>query len=1160
MRLKRLNIRTLPGIEPGFTFEPPGAGVNIVTGPNAVGKSSLARALGYLLRGQKSDPQALSLEAEFENGKSGWRVLRNGSQIAWYRDGNPVAPPALPATGLEGLYRLSVEHLLAGDDTDRGLAQELRNRLHGGFDLDAPRKSTRLTSRFAQVDEKTLREAEKSLRQAERDYDDLERQEQEELPRLNREIEAAGDAQKRLQRLQQALDLHTAIETKKSCAQELEVYPPGMDRLRGDELERLAGLEQKREAQQDKLREQERRLHGARAALDKTGFAQTRPDPGALDAMELCLQQLGQKMERRNNAREALAEAEAALKNARSHFNGAGEPPRLDAQSLERAEAVAAPLIRAEARRDALHPKLEQAGNPPDETEINRLYEAGGALREWQAASAAETGDRPAAGGRPLRMALWFVLAASGLAAALAWLQQALPAMVSALAAFGVAAWGLFRMRRPRAGSPAGAARQRFERTGLAGPPDWSRVAVDEYLRSGIEKPYNALVLQRERAAQAGEIRAQLDKVEAEIASLRERKQEAAAQLGFDPKWPGVKPDIFLQHCRQLAEAESRHSRALAGLEAVKRDIAQDVAELREFLAPWRSAAAAAPQEADESRDEDRDIHRLQVFFQELKQRAQSAKDAQGDITRAEETIRSIEQEINDNRADTGKLFTGCGVEAEERGELDRRLGLLDEWKATQEALYGAQVEEKRIRSLVEPHLEIIGDIDAGRLVKIQDELAAASSQAGRHTELVRRQAEITTRLKDAGADQKLSRARAAADSARTALQDKREKAWLFEATEVLLDDVEQTYQAEHVPPTLKRAQELFREITHGAFDLQLENDGRFSARDMRQSAQRNLEQLSSGTRMQLLLALRLAWIEAQEQGGETLPLFLDEALTTSAEDRFAVMANSLERLADTEGRQVFYLSARRHEAALWKQSTGNEPPVIDLAETRFPREAHPPQDYDIVLPPSLPSPEGRDPETYASVLGVPLVSPRLEPGAIHLFYLLRDNLDLLYELIKEWRITSLGQLETLLGSNAVSAAVTDTGFRDRLRQRCGVVHIWTTFWRQGRGRPVDRIALEQSGAVSETFIDRVADLSEEVKGDGAVLVQALRNGRAPRFQSGKIEELERWLADEGYTDEEEILSAEERRRLTLQQSMFDTGADVEDLNRVITWLESATL
>ena len=98
MRLKRLTIHTLPGIKPGFTFEPPDAGVSIVTGPNAVGKSSLVRALGYLLRGgQKGDPPALYLEAEFESNGAAWRVLRSGSQVAWYRNGSPASPPTLPA-------------------------------------------------------------------------------------------------------------------------------------------------------------------------------------------------------------------------------------------------------------------------------------------------------------------------------------------------------------------------------------------------------------------------------------------------------------------------------------------------------------------------------------------------------------------------------------------------------------------------------------------------------------------------------------------------------------------------------------------------------------------------------------------------------------------------------------------------------------------------------------------------------------------------------------------------------------------------------------------------------------------------------------------------------------------------------------------------------
>ena len=1154
MHLKRLKIQSLPGIEPGFTFEPPGSGINIVTGPNAIGKSSLARALGYLLRGgQRNDPLALFLEAEFESNGTAWRARRNGSQVAWYRDGSPTSMPALPGADQTGLYRLSMEHLLACDKYDTGLAQELRNRLRGGFNLDAPR--LKLGLRFAQNEDKNLRNAEQTLRHAEGEYDALERLELEELPRLNREIKSAEEAQSRLKRLQHGLDLHKAIEERKSCADDLKAYPIGMDRLRGDEQKRLAGLEEKSEALQEKLKEHERKLHGTEAALEETGLQQSEPDSERLNAIELHLQRLREKVRDHSNAREAVVQADAGLKSARGHFNGAGEPPGLDAQSLSQADAVAAPLIKAQYRRDELQLKLVQAGDVPDEAEINKFYDAGSALREWLAATTVESGSQPESPDRRLRFALWIILAASGLATLLAGIQQALPAVVAALVSLSGAAWGLFiqHRRRPDTGSQADAAEHHFIRTGLAPPPVWSVAAVQEYLRANVEKRYGALILQREWSAQAAGICAELEKVEEDIARLQARKQEVAADVGFDPELPSVSPDIFIQYCRQLAEAESRHVQAKARVGAVERDIAKDTMLVRDFLIPWRSADAPALENAEEEQY----ISLLQASFQHLKNRAIDAREARKDITRHQDDIQSNMKDIEVNRDDISALFAGCGLGPGAHIELERRLGLLGEWNSKRDATQKAEFEEERIRSLLESHPEIIRDVEEARIAELQNNYDATGRQASEHKRLVEQRAEITTRLKDAGADHKLSQARAAVDSASAVLQDKREKACLHEATEILINEVEQAYHAENEPEVLSRARALFREITANAYDLQLDQDDTFLAMDQRQQALRNLDELSSGTRMQLLLALRLAWIEAQEQGGETLPLFLDEALTTSDEDRFAVMANSLERLAGMENRQIFYLSARRHECMLWKHATGSEPPIIDLAMVRFPQEAYLPQDYNIVLPPSLQPPDSREPEAYASALGVPLLNPRLEPDAVHLFYLLRDNLDMLYQLMDTWRITCLGQLETLLDSEAVSAAITDTELQDRLRQRSSIIRIWMALWRRGRGRPVNRIALEQSGIVSETFIDRVASLTEIVREDGKALVQALRAGRVSGFRTSKIEELECWLADEDYTGQEEILSMEERERRTLQQAMTSEGADITDVNQVVNWLES---
>ena len=68
MRLASIDIRSLPGIDPIHLddFQP---GVNFIVGPNAVGKSSLIRALHLLLAPpRRGDPTALSLATTLVDG------------------------------------------------------------------------------------------------------------------------------------------------------------------------------------------------------------------------------------------------------------------------------------------------------------------------------------------------------------------------------------------------------------------------------------------------------------------------------------------------------------------------------------------------------------------------------------------------------------------------------------------------------------------------------------------------------------------------------------------------------------------------------------------------------------------------------------------------------------------------------------------------------------------------------------------------------------------------------------------------------------------------------------------------------------------------------------------------------------------------------------
>ena len=1150
MHLRRLSIHALPGIEPGFTFEPRDAGLNLVIGPNAIGKSSLARALAYLLGNRGSDPAALSLEADFESGDARWRVSRNGAQIVWRRNGEVASRPVLPGADRIGLFRLSVEHLLDSDDaSDKELAERLWREVHGNFDLSAPR--IEITRRFALHEAGRLAGAGSERRRVESEYLDLQRREAE-LPDLERRIEESVAAGARREHLEQALDLADAIDARKARQAALEGFPPEMDLLRGDEIERLEEMASRARALHEELHRLRSDREAAEADLERTGLAQSSPAPEEMQAVEERLRLLDTQAIERSTAQAAWTEAGAELRDTAAQFNDDRDPPRLDAGASRRAEAIALPLISAQARRRELREQLDLAGEAPEAAEIDLQRDGVEALRAWLAGNAADSGGTRASG-TSARIACWVALTFAAFVAGAAYFEGALVALAGALASLIALGLGLFllRARRPAAPAPTQEAKRRFGDTGLSPPPQWDEHAVRRHLREEIESRLNELTLQQARAAGSERIALQIRETDETIETLEEQRVAFAAEVGFDPRLPVAEFQRFVHLCSEWDRARNRHAREGARVELLDREMAEAVCLVGEFLARWRTVDAPAPGDSAGPPDP----VSLRSAFDDLKWRIDAAGKAGQRIRVCASDIRSLEQRMAEIDEAVVALFTQTGIESRDRAALADRVQRLAQWREARDALQEAGTKESLVRDRLAEQLELVARAESGERIRLQAELEASSREADEHTLLIQQRAQIETRLNDAGKDRKLEQAAAEEDRARQALEDKRDEALLAVATRTLLDDVEQAFEAEHEPEVLRRARKLFEEVTARTFDLRLRGDGTFIAHDVRLGAPRALSELSSGTRMQLLLTLRMAWIETQEHGGETLPLFLDEALTTSDEERFAVVAQSLERLA---GRQIFYLSARRHEPALWEQATGARPAVIDLASVRFPPDRHPLEVYRLEAPPSLPAPDGRSAEEYASLLGVPPhVDPHRPEGGIHLFHLLRDDLALLHTLMDTWRISSLGQIEGLLASDAAPTALSDEGLRRRLRLRCQVVRTWVALWRQGRGRPVDRGVLEQCPAVSATFIDRVADLAASVQGDGESLVQALRAGKVDRFRLGKMGELELWLADEGYTDHEERLSGEDRRRLMLQRLAPATEADADDVNLVVGWMEA---
>lgn len=503
-----------------------------------------------------------------------------------------------------------------------------------------------------------------------------------------------------------------------------------------------------------------------------------------------------------------------------------------------------------------------------------------------------------------------------------------------------------------------------------------------------------------------------------------------------------------------------------------------------------------------------------------LAERLRQRDDARRAIAAAEESRERLAGAAASREAAIAALFEGAGLGLDEEAELHRRLGLLEEWRSLDRRLAEVRGAEDLLRGELVGSPDLLLHVDAGdepALLRRRDALREQSEGA---QALAEESARIRTLVGQASRGRDLEQARAARQRAEDALRARYDESVLADAGAFLLDRIEEEYVNSSRPAVLRRAEDWFARFTRHRFALEVAaagnggHSGAFRARETETGERRALSALSSGTRMQLLLAVRIAFALEAERGRTPLPLFLDEALTTADPERYRAAVESLRRLAEEDGRQIFYLTAQPDEAAYWAAARPN---VIDLAEwRRTGRAVDRPSEVELPpAPPEPPHPGGRSPEEYAVLIEAAPIAPWDPPAGIHLFHLLRDDLDLLRRLLGA-DVDRLGPLASLLASGEAGLVLSEPEGA-ALRRRIAGAEAWIEAWREGRGRPVGRDALEASGAVTGRFLPDVSALAESAAGGARALLQALGEGAVPRFRTGSRRRLEEWFADHGY-------------------------------------------
>lgn len=1114
MRLVKLEIQRLEGIDLPFTLQGLEPGVNVILGPNTIGKSSLGRAFMALLRPTREDGQP-SLAAEFADRGGALRVERRyGPQAHWMRLGESIPAPALLEPEMLASLVIRAEDL-ASSDVRRGfhsdLARRIERELAGGFDLAELRglDPMHLGLQAGGKERRDLQSARNARRKIEQEHQGLKGRE-DSLGALREQREAAKRAGLELQRVERALELVELRGEAQRAALKLAEFPGQLARLQSDAGERLKKLEEQLEKARAELETAKRAAMQAEGDIELLGLGKS--ELGAAQVQEF-EQRLGQRQrtgEHLDTARLREREAAAALERVQQALGSqrTGTGASVTADDVERASAALEDLLElraTEAAAERLLDSLPEAA--PDSARAQTLRRGIEALDAWLRAPRGERSDERS-DERRARGLLALLALASLLLAAVA---EAPAWKVLGLLLLAAGAWIVFFLRGAAQGGEAEQARSAFDGLDLEAPLAWEASAA-RTRRDQLANELDALERARLEFERRREPERALRRARKEIEERLESLAARAGELGFDARQLDASLLRWLGLLRQQDEASAELARAAASRAGLEAQAERQAGELATALAAFVDVQPG-----------ERDPHRLGTLLADLGQRVRDRDSALLTLRGAERDVERLRGTIAEREQELAALFAGAGLDPSERAELLRRIELLPAHSQAAKDAAAAEVRVRHQEQQLAEDPELLRRARADEREALATQRAQLAALAGKQEELGSQVARIEQELETARAGAQLEGALFAEQRAEEALAQRLEEQLLAQAGQFLLERVEEGHRHQRTG-ALKRAEEWFRRFTHHQFELEL-RAGELCARDMLQGACRGLAELSTATRVQLLLAVRLAFLEQAEGGREPLPLFLDEVLATSDLGRSKAVIETVAELARS-GRQVLYLTARPEEAARWRELLGDAVALHDLAAIRGRAAAAvDPAQLEAHTALEVPARGELSLAEYGKLLGVPPLDPWRE-DSIHVFHLLGEHDALLRKLL-ELRYGSLGQLGALL-DDPFARGVFSEGELEELRCRLALARALFAAWREGRGRPVDLGWLAAQPSVSDRFRTAVQELARECELDARLLIERLRQRAVPHFQEGKRNELEEALSAAGHISDAEPLGREQ--------------------------------
>ncbi|MCL6596830.1 MAG: AAA family ATPase [Firmicutes bacterium] len=942
MILRRLVVEAFGAVR-DLDLDGLGGGLTLLYGPNEAGKSTLMRAVRWLLFGEDlAEPErgAASVSAEVEGPGGVWRLARRTTararrgrayltspDLAAYEGDEAVRGRLLAGTTWSVFRQVFAVGARELEDAAGLEASEVAGALYsagavGAADLRRvereleeeaatlwrPRAArTRVNAALRRLEEErallaAARRREGELTAALRERPHLEEQWTQARARAERLAAEAA----RWRRALAALPYREAVRAAEAELAALPVGPPPPE----DALDRLAHLEAQ--------------AAGARQRLGRLPPPPPdAPPPDGLRARAAEVRALAEEAPTREAEASALAGRRQAWQRAREEVLAAARLARAALGEEEGAETAPPPLptpeewarlasaaemaltaereaqaAEAAARERAPAPPAAGADGDGDEADLAEREAVLAGLRQDVARLAALEGAASTAGvGAPAFVAL----AGAALAAAGAWtLARTAPALAAALALLAlVLAWvgGRGAAGRGRAAGREGEALARAvaRASTRLGGPERPGAADLEAMAAALARRREAL------AAKRAWERARARRREAETAL--DAWREAARTAGLPPSLAPASLEAARargEAWRAAWAAAERERAEVESLEGRLRAYAERVARL------WAEAGGEA---ADGGTEDAPARARLALAVLE---RAEAVAEAQSEAAEAERAIAAL---CAAAAAEDAEDLRRRAAAFERRRLAQERRDAAAHALATLEAGEGFEEEARALAALPEGERE-------GEVARREAEAQAARNEADALADRLRRlDADVERLGRDSDVSVGLDRvARAEAEVAEGAA------AWAQAAlARWLWERAKARYEEERQPRTLALASDLFRHLTAGRHERVVRSlgSGALAAVD-RCGVRREVGILSQGTRSQLYLALRLALAADYGERVTPLPVLLDDVLMAFDDRRRAAAMRALAAFGREGGRQVLlftcHLAAVQEAAAAGAQ------------------------------------------------------------------------------------------------------------------------------------------------------------------------------------------------------------------------------------------------